>query len=315
MTSGISPKIAAARFAAEKGTIMTGSRGQACNEEDTCQQFLGQYSIEITPRDTGAVEMARRVLSPGTEIYVASISGEPLETVIARALELRTSGFVPVPHLVARRCESHDQLETTLARLRQAGVDRALLLGGDVARVAGPFPSSRAALETGLFARYGFERLGFATYPEPHPHISTDVLDGELDQKVSLTVRQGITPWVVSQFCFEPDAITTHIRRLRVRGIADDVRVGMAGPATLKSVMRLALICGVTSSAQALRSQGRRFGRLVSGYEPQVLIDRLLQQMDIKAELRSLRAHFFGFGGLQQTATWIREYRGKGATP
>ncbi|WP_445220008.1 hypothetical protein ACKWRH_07750 [Bradyrhizobium sp. Pa8] len=217
--------------------------------------------------------------------------------------------------MVARRCESHHQLETTLARLQEAGVDRALLLGGDVARVIGPFPSSRAVLETGLFARYGFKRLGFATYPQGHPHIPTDVLDGELNQKVSLTVRQGMKPWVVSQFCFEPDAITAHIIRLQVRGIAEDVRVGLAGPATLKSVMRLALICGVTNSAFALRSQGQRFGRLVVGYEPQELIDRLLHQMETKAELRSLRAHFFGFGELRQTARWVREYRGKGATP
>ncbi|MCP3460482.1 hypothetical protein [Bradyrhizobium sp. CCGUVB23] len=291
---------------------MTASKAHACSEDEACQQFLGQYSIEIIPRDTRAAEMARRVLSPGTEIYLASVSGEPQETVIARALELRTSGFVPVPHVVARRYESHNQLETTLARLQEAGVDRALLLGGDVARVVGPFPSSRAVLETGLFARYGFERLGFATYPQPHPHIPTDVLDDELGQKVSLTVRQGMTPWVVSQVCFEPDAIAAHIRRLRARGIADDVRVGLAGPATLKSVMRLAHMCGVTNSAQALRSLGQKFGRLVVGYEPQELIDRLLHDMETKAELRSLRGHFFGFGGLEQTATWIREYRCKG---
>ncbi|WP_439373408.1 hypothetical protein [Bradyrhizobium sp. DASA03120] len=291
---------------------MTGSTAHACNEGDACQQFLGQYSIEIVPRDNRAVEMARRALSPGTEIYLPSLSGEPVETVIARAQELRTSGFIPVPHVVARRYESHNQLETTLGRLQEVGVDRALLLGGDVAHVVGPFPSSRALLETGLFARYGFERLGFATYPQRHPHITTDVLNGELDQKVSLTVRQGMTPWVVSQFCFEPDAITAHIRRLQVRGIMNDVRVGLAGPATLKSVMRLALICGVSNSAHALRAQGHRLSRLVVGYEPRELINRILQQMETTIQLRSLRAHFFGFGGLRQTAAWIREYRRKG---
>ncbi|WFU39738.1 hypothetical protein QA640_36205 [Bradyrhizobium sp. CB82] len=217
--------------------------------------------------------------------------------------------------MVARRYESHHQLETTLARLQEAGVDRALLLAGDVARVVGPFPSSRAMLETGLFARYGFERLGFATYPQPHPHIPTDVLDGELDRKVSLTVRQGMTPWVVSQFCFEPDDITAHISRLQMRGIIDDVRVGLAGPTTLKSVMRLALICGVSHSAQALRAQGHRLSRLAVGYEPRELIDRLLHKMESTLELRSLRAHFFGFGGLQQTATWIRQYNVKRRRP
>ncbi|MGL3111880.1 hypothetical protein [Bradyrhizobium sp. BR 1432] len=255
---------------------MTKPKEQACSEREACQQFLGQYSIEITPRDMHAVEMARGALPSGTEVYLASISGEPLERVIAKSLELRISGFVPVPHIVARRCESHDQLEMTLARLQEVGVDRALVLGGDVADAVGPFPSSRAALDTRLFARYGFKRLGFATYPQGHPHIPTHVLDAELDQKVSSTVRQGMKPWLVSQLCFEPDAVTAHIGRLHARGIADDVRAGLAGPATLKSVMRLALICGVASSARALRSQGGRLGRLVAGYEPQGLVDGIL---------------------------------------
>jgi methylenetetrahydrofolate reductase (NADH) len=69
-------------------------------------------------------------------------------------------GFVPVPHLAARRLGS----VAGLAALREA-TDQLFVVGGDPVVARGPFPDALALIRSGLLARQGFRAIGLPGYP------------------------------------------------------------------------------------------------------------------------------------------------------
>jgi methylenetetrahydrofolate reductase (NADPH) len=73
-------------------------------------ELLQGYSVEVTPRSRSAVEVCREHLSPGMEVYIAFVPGETHHAVVATAARLRAAGFVPVPHVTARRIVRFTQL-------------------------------------------------------------------------------------------------------------------------------------------------------------------------------------------------------------
>ena len=107
------------------------------------------------------------------------------------AVELRALGHVPVPHIVARHISDVADLDALLARLvREAGVDRALVLGGDRDTPAGAFDSALQLIETGLFERHGIRRLSISAYPEGHPRISDSELDRARTENLTLVTTE-----------------------------------------------------------------------------------------------------------------------------
>ncbi len=134
-------------------------------------KLLRGYSIEVTARDTQAAEICASVLRPGTEIYIAFTRASSHAAVVGIAAELRAADFLPVPHLVARSFLNYTQFADFLAHLQDAGVDAALVVGGDQDSAAGPFQSALDLLRTGALARRGFRRIGLACYPEAHRRI------------------------------------------------------------------------------------------------------------------------------------------------
>lgn len=261
-------------------------------------------SIETTPRDSNLPEELPR----GAKVFVASVPGSGADQLVARAAALAKAGFAPVPHVVARSLADAGRLDDLLRRLRgESGAAAALVLGGDTPDVAGPFSSALRILETGLFAEHGFSAIGLATYAEDHPRIARDVLDAELDLKLASVASQKLQGFLVSQFCFEPDVIVGHVTRLRARGIAAPVSLGIAGPASWKALAQFALLCGVKNSTRFITSQGRKIGQLLSGYEPVDIIDDIARAMPPGAG--PVGMHVFAFGGLRRTAAWIESFR------
>ncbi len=59
---------------------------------------------------------------------------------IAAAKRVRDLGFLPIPHISARRLQSHEELERFLADLqREVGTDHAFVVAGDPPQPMGPF--------------------------------------------------------------------------------------------------------------------------------------------------------------------------------
>ncbi|MCW5774198.1 MAG: hypothetical protein KIT16_21325 [Rhodospirillaceae bacterium] len=260
------------------------------------------YSLEVSSRSARDLDACRTHLDKGSDVYINFIAGDDLGAKVRCAAALRSSGFRPVPHIGARHLESAAQLDDLLARLAgEAGVDGALLIAGDAAAPRGPYDSSLDVLASGLLAKHGFRAAGFAGYPEGHPQISAAGLREALAAKLAIAAEQGIEPLLVTQFCFDAGAIAAWLEALRRDGIAVPVRIGLAGPANVATLVRFAMRCGVTNSIRALTARPDRFLRLVSDNAPDGLV-RGLAEAPALSGVAGL--HFFPFGGVAKTARW-----------
>jgi methylenetetrahydrofolate reductase (NADPH) len=280
--------------------------------EATITRMLHGYSIEINPADAKAVSLALDRLPTGTEVFLTWIPGTDPLCMVEPAMRLSRAGLLPVPHIGARHLESTSQLDEVAKRLAQSGVDRILAIGGDRAKPVGPFDSSLAVMQTEAFQKAGINRIGVAGFPEGHPTIPSNVLEHALAAKISFADRAGIKLFIMSQFCFKAEPIIHWLRELRRRGIHNQVRVGLAGPAGLFTLTRYALRCGVGNSLRVL-TEHPSFAKLLVEKGPEPII-RELAEFSTPAENEDLSPgltglHFFVFGGLGKTIDWINAER------
>jgi methylenetetrahydrofolate reductase (NADPH) len=139
--------------------------------------MLRNFSIEVNPREPKIIDAAPQRLDPATEVFMTWIPGKnPMDT-IAPAKKLREAGLYPTPHIGARHIESVAQLEEMTGRLvREAGVDRVLIIAGDRDTPAGPFDSSLAVMQSGILQKAGITRISVGGFPEGNPKIPDPVL-------------------------------------------------------------------------------------------------------------------------------------------
>ena len=262
-------------------------------------------SIETSTHNVADVAGYAQVLAPGTDVYVTFLPGTPYHHILSTAARLRQVGLNPVPHLAARRFASAAAVADFVARLRdEAGVGRVLLVAGDSDAAAGPFSSSLQVLETGVFQACGVRSVGVAGYPEGHPRIAQPVLDDALDRKIRYAEAHGIELFVVSQFCFDGQLVLDWLDRLRNRGVTLPVRVGAAGPATVRTLLAYAVRCGIGASMKALGSRPVSLTRMLARQGPERLARTIAPRA---AELGVAGMHLFAFGNFADSAQWIRD--------
>ncbi|PWT81496.1 MAG: methylenetetrahydrofolate reductase [Acidobacteria bacterium] len=272
-------------------------------------RMLNRYSIELHPGDSKAQDAARGRLRPGTEVFLTWIPGTNPMELVESAARLRRAGMFPVPHVGARHLESSAQLEQFAARLGgDAGVDRILLIGGDRAKPAGPYDSSLAVLQSEVFQRVGITRVAIAGFPEGNPNIPDSVLEDALRAKVNFAVDSGLELSIVTQFCFTAEPIVSWLQRIRDEGIENPVRVGLAGPASVATLMRYAVRCGIGKSLHVL-TEHPYFTKLLTEKSPGPIIRDIVAQAGAgnngSLPLGIAGLHFFVFGGFSKTVDWI----------
>ena len=271
-------------------------------------ELVAACSIEISPRDDFAGERLRELLDPGTTVFVNHPGSVTHHDIVAACARLRRAGFDPVPHIAVRRLASFTQASDFLQRAAAEGeVAGALIIGGDPDHPVGPFPDSYDLLQSGLVERHGLRAVAFAGYPEGHPRIATRTLDEALQAKVALARRRGLEVSLVTQFGFEGAPVLGWIAALRAQGIVCPVRVGVAGPATVATLAKFAVRCGIGASLRALARGHTAFARILAETGPDPLIDALAAGEDPRWPIDGL--HVFTFGGVRRTAEWIRAAR------
>ena len=200
---------------------------------ESIKALARRASIETSTRNLVEIDAYPALLPRGTDVYVAWLPGSPYHHVVSVAKRLRLAGMNPVPHIAARQLATRGVATDFLASLRdEADVTRALIIAGDSEAQAGAYDSSAALLETGLLQAHGIRSVGIAGYPEGHRRIPEATLMAALDRKIGYAARHGIDLFMVTQFCFDGQAILDWLGRLRARGVVLPVRVGVAGPAT-----------------------------------------------------------------------------------
>jgi methylenetetrahydrofolate reductase (NADPH) len=266
--------------------------------------LVGECSIELSPRDEFAGDALRRLLDPGRTVFVNHPPSVTHHDIVGACVRLHRAGFVPVPHVAARRLASFTQAGDFLQRAAgEAGVASVLMIGGDDSP-AGPFRASLDLLATGVVERNGIGSIAFAGYPEGHPAIDQRTLDAALKAKVALARQSGLAVSLVTQFGFEAAPILSWLGALRAQGIVCPVRIGVAGPARVATLAKYAVRCGIGASLRALARGHTAFARILTEAGPDALIAELVAGEAANVPIAGL--HAFTFGGVRRTAQWIR---------
>lgn len=266
-------------------------------------ELAQRASLEVSARDPLAGEGLRELVAPGTRIFINFAPGDTHHGIVAAAARLGAAGYRPVPHVAARTLASFTQFNDHVVRMvGEAGVEEALVVAGDLDRPIGPYHGSVQLLESGVFERHGLRRLAVAAYPEGHLRIATRALDEALGRKLALARERGIDLAIVTQFGFEAEPILRWLRRLRAQGIDRPIRIGLAGPASIATLAKFAVRCGIGASLRALvGGQGGAVARLLSESGPEPVMWRLAAET---AEA-DIALHLFSFGGVRRTSLWL----------
>lgn len=272
--------------------------------------MLANFSIELNPTDSKAIEVAEKRLEPGTEVFLTWIASEDPLKAVAPAARLRRAGLLPVPHLGARHIQSEPVLRQFVTQLVEAGVDRVLVVGGDAPKPAGPFDSSLAVLQSGILQDVGIRRVGVGGFPEGNPHVKGVDLIDLLVEKIEFGLHAGMEMSIVTQFCFQVEPIAEWLRLVRARGLQVPVRLGLAGPAGILTLSRYALRCGVGRSLRVL-TENPAFAKLLVENGPEPLVRGLAEKLGANGTLPEGVAglHFFPFGGVSKALDWIHSCR------
>ena len=272
---------------------------------ETIQSAASNWSIEVTPTGATKIESFRDCLDPGTTVNVTFLPGTDPADTIAVCERLHNDGMRPVPHLAARSLRDADQLDELLsAYTARCGVEEVLCIGGGVDSPVGGFDATMQVLQTGLIQKHGIRHIGVAGHPEGSPDISDDEIAEALDAKNALAKAEGLNLYIETQFCFEADIVLEWEKRVRAAGNALPIRIGIPGPATIKTLFRFAQISGIGPSMRFISKQAKNVAKLMTVQSPHLLLMGLAEGMAADKECLIRHFHYYPFGGFARTATY-----------
>jgi methylenetetrahydrofolate reductase (NADPH) len=290
-------------------------------------ELVEGFSLEMTGKDVPGLREAAAVIPRGTKVNVTFLGNEDLEMRVSAAQAVKELGFVPVPHISARRLSSQGQLEEFLGRLQEVGAsEHVFAVGGDPAEPEGPYPDSLTLIQSGLLQKYGVTEVSIAGYPEGHPDIPSDVLWQHLDEKALALAQQGLGTTILTQFAFDTDPVMTWIDQVRARGIDAPIRIGTPGPAGIKRLIGFARRFGVGANAMIVKKYGFSLTNLMGTAGPDRFVSDLSELLARPSTSSGtgngsatgngsgtgghgpVGLHFYTFGGLLATSEWARDY-------
>ena len=263
------------------------------------------WSIEVTPPGAAKIESFASILEVGTTVNVTFLPNTSPHETIEVAMRLSDEGMNPVPHIAARSLESKAQLETIIKDATQkASVKEVLLIGGGVDKPVGDFSDSMQVLSTGVLQEHGITCIGVAGHPEGSPDIDQSALSHALQWKNDFAKREGLELYIETQFCFEATPVIAWEKSIRKAGNELPIKVGIPGPATIKTLFRFAQISGIGPSMRMIAKQASKVSKLLTVQSPHLLIAGLAEAMASDSETRLKHFHYYPFGGLERTARW-----------
>lgn len=272
------------------------------------QNLVKGYTIETTVREAERIERFADHVPAGSRLYIAHIPGTVLLDTVALAARLRKEGMEPVPHIVGRRIDSLSVLDDFLGRLAgDAGVKQVLVVAGDNAPPVGQIESGLQMLESGLFEKHRIRTIGVAGHPEGHRDVVDAALRDALRRKNAYAQKTGSNVYVVTQFTFTASSIiawegshSADIGKL-------PVTVGLPGLASVKTLLKFAMDCGVGASLQAFSKRAASLTKLLTVATPDDIIVGLARYKEQNPQTHITGFHFFPFGGFKRTAEWANQ--------
>jgi methylenetetrahydrofolate reductase (NADPH) len=278
---------------------------------DTMRQtadFLNLASIEVTAKQIDKLPVLQQHLAKGTRIFIALLDAGDVDGQITFAGVLQQAGYQVIPHVPARFVQDEEDLKRRLGAFSKAGVTQVLALGGGAPQPIGKYDAAIQLMQTGQFEAHGITRMGIAGHPEGNPDITKihgeAVLLGALRQKQAWLKEKKIEGFIATQFLFDAEPLAYWAKGLREQGIDLPLHVGIPGPASIKTLVRYAALCGVGHSARFIRKQALNITKLLTVSEPTEFVEQLAKLHFEKPELKIAGPHMYPFGGFDKLFAW-----------
>ncbi|MDZ7926492.1 MAG: methylenetetrahydrofolate reductase [Agrobacterium sp.] len=263
-------------------------------------------SIEASPAQVLGPASLAGLFPQGVRVYLTDTGQASQDRLVDAAKHLRDLGYTPVPHLAARRMSSGVEFEEQVKRLAgEAGVSDVLVVGGGVARPAGPFASSMDMLSTGIFDRCGINQIAIAGHPEGSPDFSEETAMAALRLKLDFAERSDASMRIVTQFGFDPARFIAWAEGLAASGIDLPVHIGVSGPARITTLLKYAALCGVGNSIAYLKKNALSLTTLAKGHSPESIVGPIERHWQENPAGPIQQIHVFPFGGLQNSSEWL----------
>lgn len=276
---------------------------QSLSRSDGADALLRDARFELMPFDSFDDELT--YLPDGATIAITTSPQLGIERTVERAEQAAADGYEPVPHIAARYVEDTDHLKEIARRLTEAGVTEIFVPGGDREEPVGEFESAYQLLVALDETEYSFEEVGITGYPEGHEFLDEQTLRTEMDKKAPYAT------FIVTQLCYNPEAVIEWIEKIRGRGIDLPVEVGIPGVMKYSRLLQISRKVGVGDSVKFLRKTTGvvDFVRQIVGsrgtYKPDELVDGLGPYADDE-EYRISGIHIYTFNQTTDTEDWRR---------
>ena len=268
-------------------------------EIDAMRRTLLHPKYELIPLKN-VLEQSEN-LPEGAVVSVTASPQKGMMETVDLAIEFDKRGFDSIPHISARLTKDRAELETILARLDEAGIRKAFVVGGD-AEDHGEFFDGLALLAAMEEIGHGLTEIGVPGYPEGHHIVDVPTITQALEDKAPYA------SYVTSQMCFVPDAIERWVKDMRDRGIGLGVYIGIPGVAELTKLISISMRIGVGPSARFLSKNKSLAGKLVrpGGYSPDDLILGLAPLLaDPASNVHGF--HVYTFNRVATTEAWRQD--------
>ena len=266
--------------------------------------LLRDPRFELMPFDSAETQLER--LPDGATITVTASPQLGLAATVEWSERAAARGYDPVPHVAARYVRDMDHLDDIATRLTEAGVTDIFVPGGDREEPVGEFESAFQLLTALAALGHEFSEVGIAGYPEGHDFLDDRTLAEAMAKKAPHAT------YITTQLCYDPDAVSDWIARLRDRGVDLPVEVGIPGVMKYQRLLTISQKVGVGDSIRFLQKTSGVLGflrQLVGSrgtYTPDGLVDGLVPYAaDPDFGVRGL--HIYTFNQVADTERWRRE--------
>ena len=274
--------------------------------------FLKDFSIEVTPKAASKIENFSDYLPANTLIYIAHIEGTPIDDMVQTAKKITDQGFSAMPHFPARIIKNKNVLDEWITRYQsEAGVENALLIAGGSNKPYGEYDSSINLIESELFDKANFKRLHIAGHPEGSKDIDPDGSSKNVDEALSwknqFSNRTDASMAITTQFCFDSSSVIDWANSIKSSGIDLPIHIGIAGPAKLQTLLRYSIECGVGASIGIIQKRAKDLTKLLLPYKPTEILKELAEYKIRNPDFNIEKVHFFPLGGVKMVSDFLKE--------
>jgi len=278
-------------------------KSRISGDQEGVETLLRNARFELMPFDSFDEEIEH--LPAGATIAITTSPQLGIDRTVEKSEMATQEGFEVVPHVAARYVEDRAHLEEIARRLTEAGVTDIFVPGGDREEPAGEFESAYDLLTALEEMDYEFEEIGITGYPEGHEFLDEETL------AESMRKKEPYATYIVTQLCYDPEAVLEWIEDIRARGVDLPVEIGIPGVMKYQRLMQISQKVGVGDSVKFLKKTTGIFGfvkQLIGSrgtYEPDDLVDGFGPHVD--DEDYGIRGiHIYTFNQTPDTESWRR---------